>query len=105
MSFLFMGLAFVALSIYQAPVVATSQSLVGPGIRAFASASLVMMVNIFGMGLGPLMTGILSDIFAGTFGLGDMSLRYAMSTTVLFTAGAGVMFYKAASYLRDELPD
>ena len=103
-SFALAGLAFLTLSIYQAPLVATAQSIVGPGVRAFASAALVMTVNILGMGLGPFVTGALSDIFSDGFGLGNESLRYAMSTSVLFTLAAGWLFYRSARYLPDEFP-
>jgi predicted MFS family arabinose efflux permease len=104
LSFVFAGAVFVILSVYQAPLVGTSQSLVEPGMRAFASATIVMVVNILGMGLGPFVTGALSDYLAENFGAGEFALRFAMSTTVIFTAGAGYLFYRAARYLPLELP-
>ncbi|GIS02675.1 MAG: hypothetical protein CM15mP103_12260 [Gammaproteobacteria bacterium] len=51
-----------------------------PGMRAMASAILYFVLNIIGLGLGPLTVGILSDAFASTFG--KTTFRYAMATTL-----------------------
>jgi len=54
-----------------------------------ASAILFFVLNIIGLGLGPLTVGILSDQFAGRFG--DDNLRYAMVTTLTISL-VGVFF-------------
>ena len=54
-----------------------------------ASAILLLVLNIIGLGLGPLTVGVLSDSFATRFG--DDNLRYAMITTLTISL-VGVFF-------------
>lgn len=61
---------------YLATTFAQVQGMVGLRMRSIASALLLFLLNIIGLGLGPQMTGILSDAlreFAG-----DDSLRYSL---------------------------
>ena len=58
-------------------------------MRAMASAILYFVLNIIGLGLGPLTVGILSDAFASTFG--ENNLRYAMAVTLTISL-VGVFF-------------
>ena len=54
-----------------------------------ASAILYFVLNIIGLGLGPLTVGILSDAFASTYG--ENNLRYAMAVTLTISL-VGVLF-------------
>jgi MFS family permease len=56
--------------------------------RAFAIAITFFFANLLGLGLGPVITGALSDAFAVAHGKAE-GLRYALmaSTTVLLPAG------------------
>ena len=58
-------------------------------MRAMASAILYFVLNIIGLGLGPLTVGILSDAFAGEYGADN--LRYAMVITLTISL-LGVFF-------------
>ena len=58
-------------------------------MRAMASAILYFVLNIIGLGLGPLTVGILSDAFAGAYG--EDNLRYAMVITLTISL-VGVFF-------------
>jgi len=49
-----------------APTFSMTQGLVGLRMRALASGILLFVINIFGMGIGPQFTGILSDVFQAT---------------------------------------
>ncbi len=91
------------LSCFLAPLVATAQLLVPANLRAFTSAILALVVNIVGLGLGPLVTGVLSDLFASRYGLGQDSLRYAIALAALPALWGAVHFFRAAHYVRDEL--
>ena len=64
-------------AIWHGPVYARVQSLVRPQSRATATALLLFIVNIIGLGLGPLCVGSLSDLLSGSMGSGN-SLRIAM---------------------------
>lgn len=77
----FMVLAIFALpsilwNCYQPTVFAMTQSLVSVRMRSVASAILLFLINIIGLGLGPQIAGILSDLLAVTFA--DESLRYSL---------------------------
>jgi len=61
---------------YLATTFAQVQGLVGLRMRAVASALLLFILNIIGLGLGPMFTGILSDLLRASFG--DESLRYSL---------------------------
>lgn len=61
---------------YLATTFAQIQGLVGLRMRAVASALLLFILNAIGLGLGPLATGMLSDLLAATFG--SESMRYSL---------------------------
>ncbi|MCB1844958.1 MAG: MFS transporter [Halioglobus sp.] len=63
-------------NVYLGNTIATTHALVGIRMRALASAVLFLILNIIGLGLGPLMVGLLSDHLNPLFG--DESLRHAM---------------------------
>jgi predicted MFS family arabinose efflux permease len=65
------GLTFV-----NGPLLATLQTLVPEEMRAMAFALVYLVANLVGMGLGPLVVGVLSDLLRPW--LGDQSLRYAL---------------------------
>ena len=91
------------LSCFLAPLVATAQSLVPASLRAFTSAILVLVVNIVGLGMGPLITGVISDILVSHYGYGRDSLRYAIAASAVGALWAAVHFLRAAHYVRQEL--
>ena len=93
--------AAVMLQAYFAPIIATAQLLVKPRMRAFTSAMLVLVVNILGLGFGPIITGAISDQLTPMFG--QESLRYAMSSTLFMALLASLLFARSAHHLRKEL--
>jgi MFS family permease len=93
----------ILLSSFLAPLVATAQSLVPATLRAFTSAVLVLVVNIIGLGLGPLVTGLLSDLLTTRYGMGLDGLRYALIASAIPALWSAVHFARAAHFLRAEL--
>ncbi len=77
---------------YLATTFAQTQNLVGLRMRGMASAIMLLILNIIGLGLGPQVTGILSDLLNPTFGA--ESMRYA-----LFGVAAAVYPFAALSYV------
>lgn len=61
---------------YLAPVIAHAHAMFGSSQRALASAMLLLSLNLIGLGIGPLLVGSLSDMFAA--GHGQQSLPLAM---------------------------
>lgn len=69
--------------------------------RALAVAVNFFFANLIGLGLGPVMTGYLSDVFTARYG--DVGLRYAIMIALLVLIPAAACYWRAARYLeRDE---
>jgi MFS family permease len=87
---------------YLAPVLAQTQGLVSLRMRAMASALVLLVINIIGLGLGPLVTGILSDLLTGR--IGSESKRYSLLIVcVVVLPGAGWHYYRAGQTLESDL--
>jgi MFS family permease len=78
-----------------APVFALMQRLVPEGMRATTLAVVMLLANLIGMGLGPLVVGILSDRLAGAFG--SDSLRYAMLAVSVLALWAAYHFWQVGT--------
>lgn len=83
---------------YLAPCIASTHFLVGIRMRAMGSAVLLFVLNLIGLGLGPMMTGFVSDWLTPSYG--DNALRYAMSITVLVNIWCAWHYYRAARTIR-----
>ena len=98
---LFIGIPSFLLSFYLAPSIAITHSLVGLRMRAMASAILFFVLNIVGLGCGPLVTGMVSDYLKPS--MGAESLRWALSTTMIANILGAIFFLMAAKTIREEL--
>jgi len=88
--------------VYLGPTFAMTQTLVRPSMRALASAILLFIINLIGLGLGPTVVGILSEQLKPTYG--DESVRYALLWVVVIGAGWATLHYLlAARTLRRDL--
>lgn len=88
-------------SLYLGPSIAMVQSLVSPTMRAMSSAILFFILNMIGLGLGPVLVGVLSDHFASSFG--SDHLRYAMLVTLALGMSGTLCFVRASRTLVDDL--
>ncbi len=88
---------------YLGPSFAMTQGLVSLRMRAVASAILLFMLNIIGMGLGPYFVGIASDLLNPSFAID--SLRYALCLAVLANIWATIHYFLGASTLRKDLEE
>ena len=87
-------------SLYLGPSIAMVQALVSPTMRAMSSAILFFILNMIGLGLGPVIVGVLSDAFAESYGVNN--LRYAMLITLaLGFSGTACFVLGTRSLLRD----
>ncbi len=93
--------SLVLSTLYLGPCIATCHNLVSPGMRAMASAILFFVINIIGLGLGPLTVGMLSDLFQGPFG--DNNLRYAMLSTLTLGFGGLLFLWMGVRCLKTDL--
>ncbi len=89
-------------SMYLGPSFALAQGLVKPRMRALASAILLFILNLIGLGLGPQLVGFLSDLLAPRYGVD--SVRYALLYVVVIGAAWSTLHYAlAARTLREDL--
>lgn len=88
-------------SLYLGPSIAVSHTLVPPRMRALTSAVLFFVLNMIGLGLGPFITGLTSDLLVELSG--PDNLRHAMLITATVAALAMFMFYQAARHLPNDL--
>lgn len=84
-------------SMYLGPSIAVAHSLVPASMRALTSAILFLVLNLVGLGFGPLVIGIISDRLAPA--LGTESLRWAMSITLLVSLASTLLFFRTAQKL------
>jgi predicted MFS family arabinose efflux permease len=91
-------------TMWPGPIYAMIQGLVGPRVRATATAVQLFMANLIGLGLGLLFLGITSDFYAKGLGMGSAEgVRYAIITFALSGIPAGLMFVFGAKTLREEM--
>jgi MFS family permease len=84
------------------PFYGTAQSLAPVRSRAMATACLFFIMALGGAGLGPLVTGILSDLFEPAYGSAK-ALQLAMSSITFISLGAGLFALSRARYLVADL--
>jgi len=90
------------MNVYLAPVLSQAQSLVALRMRATTSALVLLVINIIGLALGPLITGSLSDALEPRFG--EESMRYSlMIVTFVILPWAVWHFYSAGKWIDSDL--
>jgi predicted MFS family arabinose efflux permease len=88
-------------ALYLGPSLAMVQGLVSLRMRTVASAILLFIINIIGLGLGPQAVGVISDLLAPSYGV--ESLRYALLISGFVNLWAAFHFYRAGLTLREDL--
>lgn len=92
----------VLFNVYLGNALAMTHGLVGLRMRALASAILFFILNIIGLGMGPWLVGVLSDVLMPN--LGTDSLRYAMLYLLPpAMAWSVVHFFLASKHLEQDL--
>jgi hypothetical protein len=80
------------------PVTTAVQHLVPRAMRATASASFLLINNLIGLGVGPLLIGHVSDLLKKSYGI--ESLRYAAVGSTVFYVLAAVLMLIAVKHVR-----
>ena len=83
----------VMLSFFTGPTFALLQRLVVEEMRATSFALIMLLGTLVGVGIGPLLVGVLSDALLPL--LGGESLRYAMLTTSVVALWSAYYFWQA----------
>lgn len=100
-TFLAMIIPVLLGNFYQATTFSQTQGLVELRMRAVAAGILLFIINIVGLGLGPQLVGILSDILEPTYG--SESLRYSLLIFSFTNVWAAIHFYIAGKHLKKDL--
>ncbi len=95
-------LPVAASALYLGPALSVTQGLAPLKMRAMASAVMLFIINIIGLGLGPLAVGVLADMFT-EWGYGNDALRWALVVGALVNIWAMVHFWLASRTVREEL--
>jgi MFS family permease len=98
------GITAILGTLWYGPVYATAQSIAPPHMRAVTSAILLFVINLVGLGLGPLAVGGLSVLLAGPLGFGEFEgLRWALILSGATGILAYVLFWMARKSIREEI--
>jgi hypothetical protein len=103
--------ALAIASMYFGPTYSITHGLVGARERALAGALLLFIINLVGLGLGPLFTGMLSDVLKDHFVAEGQAalvaaasgLRWSLATMVCVNLWSAFHYVRAARTLREDL--
>jgi predicted MFS family arabinose efflux permease len=90
--------------LWLAPVITSIQHLVPRPMRSTASASFLLINNLIGLGVGPLLIGRLSDSFKSTYGV-DSLRNAAIACTAFYLLAALLMFLAVKPLKRSWVAD
>ncbi|MEZ5937039.1 MAG: MFS transporter [Hyphomonadaceae bacterium] len=100
------GLGLICASVYLGPSLAITHHLVPPSMRAMSSAVLFFILNLLGLGLGPLIVGNVSDALNANTDLGPDALRWAMTIAVVAMYPLTILWHLGAQALpKGEIDD
>lgn len=91
----------VLFSLNMGAILTVTQGVVGVQQRALSSAVYYFVLNLVGMGLGPLVVGMLSDYLTPTYG--QFSLRYALFMVSIVYTICIYFYWKAGEHLVEEM--
>ncbi|WP_411816357.1 spinster family MFS transporter [Hyphococcus sp. DH-69] len=98
-----LALQAVVNALWFGPVFATAQTIVPRHVRATATAVLMLVVNLIGLGLGPVGVGLMSDIFAHQFNMGEgEGLRWSLIVSTFPGFLAAYLFWRARRTVVEE---
>jgi MFS family permease len=92
---------FVLLSFFSGPTFALLQRLVPADMRATSLSVVLLFATLIGMGVGPLMIGVLSDLLMPA--VGSDSLRYAMLIASFAAVWSACHFWQAGRSVQHDL--
>jgi len=86
---------------YQATTFSQTQGLVELKMRAVAAGILLFIINIIGLGLGPTLVGVVTDLLEPTYG--QEALRYSLVIFTFVNIWAAFHYYVAGKHLKKDL--
>lgn len=96
-----LGVAQVFDALYLAPSIAAAHGLVGPRMRALASSILFFVLNLIGLGFGPMTVGWLSEMLRPDYG--NESIRWAIVIASFITIIPIALYFRGAWHYGREM--
>ena len=90
-----------ALYIYSGPVFGLIQTLMPPNMRAMAVSIFLLVTNLIGLGAGPVVTGVISDLYGSDTGADG--IRFALAISLVFNLWGALHFWLASRHLERDL--
>jgi predicted MFS family arabinose efflux permease len=100
LSLIGLGIGSLLIPVCQAPGLTMVQTVVAPGNRSFAMTLILSCATLIGLGLGPLVTGMISD--AATARHGSQSLIYGLLIPTMVSLLTAGFFLAAANKVSPE---
>lgn len=94
-------ISYIFASCYLGPTFAMIQGMAPVRMRAVWAAITLLVINLIGLGVGPTLVGVLSDLLQPTFK--TESLRYAMLSVELITPWAVFHYWRAGVLLKRQM--
>lgn len=91
----------VLFSLNMGALLTVTQGIVEVKMRALSSAVYHFVLNLIGLGLGPLMVGMLSDYLEPTYG--NLSLRYTLFMVTIVYLFCMYFYWKAGEHLATDM--
>ena len=101
LAIIFLVIPAMCSAFFAGPTAALVQSLSRVRMRAVAASITMLSVNLVGLGLGPTIIGVLSDLFQP--GFGEDSLRNALIGIGLFLGLSAFFFFRAAATVEEDM--
>ena len=97
-------LSMIVLSSVVPPMFSALHIICGSKRRALAVATTFFFANLIGLGLGPIVTGALSDRFGAFYGPAE-GLRYALMVVMAVLLPGGWLMLRASRYVEQDAED
>lgn len=100
------ALAFFIGSMWYGPVYTVAQGVVPSRHRSTAASLMILILSVIGIGFGPLVTGVISDLGASHFELGGAEgLRFALLVSPIGMVFSVFLFWQARKTVEQDLVD
>ncbi len=93
--------AYTLAAMFVGPMLAMTQGIAKPHMRATSSAVLLFILNMVGLGAGPFVVGLSNDLLSERFGV--EAIRYSLVIVGIVAAVGSVGFLQASRTLRADL--
>ena len=90
-------------TLWVAPNMVLNQGLAPLAMRSTVVAISTFLVNMIGLGFGPVVLGYVSDLFTAAYGSSEVGLRYALIAMSPSYLIAGVLFFAGSFFVERDL--